>query len=179
MAERIKRSTVVWLVIAGLVGIMWLRPKKDKEGFLPVTPAVTISQPAREKVKVLRVIDGDTIELADKRRVRYIGINSPEIDDKRSRVRCQAQKAKEINEGLVLNKEIEIERDVSNLDKYQRWLRYVWIEDKMVNEKLVADGWAQVMTMPPDVKYQERFLELLREAKNAKRGLWSQITCAR
>ena len=65
-----------------------------------------------------------------------------------------------------------LEKDVSETDKYGRLLRYVWLGGQMVNALLVQDGYAQVSTYPPDVKYQELFLALQREARDAGRGLW-------
>lgn len=113
----------------------------------------------RETGVVKRVLDGDTIELVDGRRVRYIGINSPEMTDKRKDILCFANMAKEENQRLVLGKTIEMEKDISDKDKYDRLLRYVWIDNKMVNEELVQNGYAKIATYPPDVKYKDIFLE--------------------
>lgn len=69
-----------------------------------------------------------------------------------------------------------LEKDVSESDQYGRLLRYVWRTDStMVNAILVAEGYAQVATYPPDVKYADRFLELQREARAEGRGLWSAV----
>ena len=135
---------------------------------------VSPTQSEREKAIVSRVIDGDTIELSDKRKVRYIGINSLEIDDKRSEIKCLAEKAKEINQKLVEGKEIEMENDLSETDKYGRLLRYVWIENKMVNLELVEEGWAEISTYPPDVKYQEELLNAQKRAKINYLGMWGK-----
>ncbi|EKE13959.1 MAG: hypothetical protein ACD_12C00730G0001, partial [uncultured bacterium] len=79
-------------------------------------------------------------------------------------------------------KEIYIEKDVSETDKYKRLLRYVWIGDPLnasseaifVNDYLVRQGFAQSSTYPPDVKYQQQFLEAQSEGKENKRGLWKE-----
>jgi len=113
----------------------------------------------RESAIVKRVIDGDTIELSDGRKARYIGINSPEMTDKRKDVLCFANMAKEENQRLVLGKTVEMEKDVSDKDKYDRLLRYVWIDNEMVNLTLIKGGYAKIATYPPDVKYKDVFLE--------------------
>lgn len=129
----------------------------------------------RIKAQVLRVIDGDTIELTDKRRLRYIGINAPESVDPRRPVQCFGKEASYFNKQLVEGQTIDMEKDVSETDKYGRLLRYVFLDDVFINDFLVRQGYAQVETVPPDVKYAGQFLDAQREAREAKRGLWK--TC--
>lgn len=124
---------------------------------------------AKELAVVKRVIDGDTIELSDWRKVRYIGINSPEMTDKRAEILCFAKMAKAENQKLVEGRTVEMEKDVSDKDKYDRLLRYIWIDGKMVNETLISGGFAKVATYPPDVKYKDLFLEAQKSA--------NKITC--
>jgi micrococcal nuclease len=119
-----------------------------------------------ETVLVTRVIDGDTIEIEGGERVRYIGIDTPEVG------RCYASEATARNRDLVLNKQVRLERDVSETDRYGRLLRYVWVGDTMINEALVRQGYAQAATYPPDVKYQSLFSSAQQEARNANMGLW-------
>lgn len=126
-------------------------------------------QPSKYKVKSTRVIDGDTIEIEGGRRIRYIGVNTPETYE------CYYQQAKDKNKELVEGKEIIIEKDVSETDRYGRLLRYVWVDNIFVNEYLVREGYAQVATYPPDVKYQDNFLEAQREARENSRGLWGDV----
>lgn len=130
-----------------------------------------------EKVKVQRVIDGDTIELVDKRIVRYIGIDTPEIDEEDSIKLCLAKMAMEENRRLVENKIIEMKKDISEVDKYGRLLRYVYQDDQFVNQILVEAGFAKILTVVPDVKYNEMFLLKEMEAKNLKKGMWSPEVC--
>ena len=129
--------------------------------------------PQRYKAKVVRVIDGDTIEIEGGIKVRYIGIDTPETVDPRKPVQCFGKEASAKNEELVGGKEVKLEKDVSETDKYGRLLRYVWVGDLLVNEYLVKEGYAQVSTYPPDVKYQDRFLAAQKEARENNRGLWS------
>ncbi|MBU0708178.1 thermonuclease family protein [Patescibacteria group bacterium] len=135
------------------------------------------SEQSREKVKVTRVIDGDTIELEDGRKVRYIGIDTPETVHPDKPVECYGQEASNKNKELVHNKEIEMEKDVSEVDKYSRLLRYIWVGNVFVNDYLVRQGYANSSTYPPDVKYQEQFNEAEREARENNRGLWGPV-CA-
>ncbi len=122
---------------------------------------------------VSRVIDGDTVELSTGQRVRYIGIDAPEVTGPE----CYALEAKAKNAELVEGKWVRLEKDVSETDRYGRLLRYVWVmlpwDETMVNAQLLAEGYALVATYPPDVKYVEWFLELQRIAREEGRGLWS------
>lgn len=142
-----------------------------------VSPLSTVSPEitpvwSRERVRVTRVIDGDTIEIEDGRRVRYIGINTPETVDPRKAVECFGREASAQNRELVEGKEIEMGKDIAEKDKYGRLLRYIWVENLFVNDYLIRQGFAQVMTVPPDVKYQEQLRQAEAEAQEFKRGLW-------
>jgi len=121
-------------------------------------------------VDVLRVIDGDTIvvEIDGRReRVRYIGIDTPEMNDQREAIVARAQDATGANERLVGGKAVRLEFDVQRRDKYGRLLAYVWVGDTMVNEELVREGFAELLTIPPNVKYAERLAEAHRAAREA------------
>ncbi len=142
------------------------------------TACVTLPtpRPGRVTAQVLRVIDGDTIEVSISRqayKVRYIGIDTPETKHPTKGIEPFGPEAAAKNEALVGGKVVELEKDVSETDKYGRLLRYVWIGDLMVNAELVRLGYAQISTYPPDVKYQDRFLRLQREARQDCRGLWA------
>lgn len=138
--------------------------KEDKE-----ESAQEVAGEKSETVKVTRVIDGDTIEIEGGKRVRYIGMNTPESGQ------CFGREASNKNKELVLSKQVRLEKDISETDRYGRLLRYVWIGDSLLNEVLVRQGFAQVSTYPPDVKYEDRFLEAQRLARNEGLGLWSGI----
>lgn len=130
----------------------------------------------REKAQVTQVIDGDTVKLSDGRTLRYIGIDTPESVDPRKPVQCFAKEASEKNKELVLNKEIEMEKDVSETDRYGRLLRYVYVQvgerDVMINEELVREGFAYATSYPPDIFYQSTLEQKEKEAKETGRGLW-------
>lgn len=125
-----------------------------------------------ELYKVVRVIDGDTIELENEERIRYIGIDTPETVDPRKSVQCFGVEASKKNKELTEGKLVRLEKDITDRDKYNRLLRYVWVGDTFVNLELVKQGFAQSYSYPPDIKYQNQFVQAQREAREAKVGLW-------
>jgi micrococcal nuclease len=128
-----------------------------------------------EKVVVARVVDGDTVELNDGRKLRYIGINTPETKDPNKDVECYGAEASRRNKELVEGAEVELEKDVSETDRYGRLLRYVYVNGEMINDLLVREGYAQASAYPPDVKYQEQFENSEQEARENKKGLWGDV----
>jgi micrococcal nuclease len=127
--------------------------------------------------RVTQIVDGDTIEgdLQGRReRVRYIGVDTPETKLPSRGVEPYGPEATKANRQLVEGQTVRLEFDVQQRDKYGRLLAYVYVGDTMVNAELVRQGYAQVATFPPNVKYQERFLALQREAREARRGLWGR-----
>jgi len=124
---------------------------------------------------VKRVIDGDTIELDNGVTVRYIGIDTPETKHPSKPGEYFGKEATEYNRKLVEGKKVKLVFDVQEKDKYGRLLAYVYLPDgTFVNAELVKGGYAQVATFPPNVKHQELFLKLQREAQRENRGLWSK-----
>ena len=128
-------------------------------------------------VKVVRVVDGDTIQVCcigwKREKVRYIGVDTPETHHPMRGVEPYGMEAAEANRKLVDGKTVRLEFDVQQLDKYGRTLAYIYLEDgTFVNAWLVENGYAMVMTFPPNVKHQELFLKLQREAREARKGLW-------
>ena len=124
---------------------------------------------------VVRVVDGDTIHvrIGDRtEKVRYIGVNTPETHHPTRGVEAGGREAHEINRQLVTGRRVRLELDVQERDRYGRLLAYVWVGDVMVNAELVTRGYAQVMTVPPNVRYQSLFLAREREARESGRGLW-------
>ena len=120
-----------------------------------------------QDAQVVFVVDGDTIELADGRRVRYIGVNTPETGQP------YAAEAKAFNESLVAGQEVWLETDVQETDQYGRLLAYVWAGDVFVNLELVRQGYANAYTLPPNVHYADGFVQAEQEAREAERGLWA------
>jgi micrococcal nuclease len=135
---------------------------------IPVPPGAGPVQPdGLEPASVANVVDGDTIELADGRRVRYIGINTPERDQP------YYQEATTTNRQLVGGQQVQLEFDQDTFDQYGRSLAYVWVGGQMANLALVQQGYANAFTVPPNVKYEAEFVAAEREARQAERGLWA------
>lgn len=125
-------------------------------------------------VRVIRVVDGDTIEIEGGERVRYIGIDTPETVDPRKTVQCFGVEASAKNKSLVEGKSVRLEGDVTDRDKYGRLLRYVWLDERLINLELVSEGYAHSYPYPPDVKYQDKISAAERAAREAGRGLWGE-----
>lgn len=152
-------------------------------------PASGLSQSAKQAGQyyyVKRTVDGDTIKLLTGESVRLIGIDAPESnynsklerDAARSRkdvkvILAMGKEASDFAKRLVNGKRVKLEYDVVPRDKYGRLLAYVYLEDgTFVNAKIVEEGYAQTMTIPPNVKYADYFSKLQREAREKGRGLW-------
>jgi len=135
-------------------------------------PEIILTDPSQiwvveyEDAVVTRVIDGDTIEIAGGERVRYIGIDTPEVGEP------YYQEATEANRNLVEGKRVRLEKDVEDRDEYGRLLRYVWVNTTMVNAELVRLGYAYSYSHHPNTRYQEYILRVEKEAREQKRGLW-------
>lgn len=124
---------------------------------------------------VVRVIDGDTIDVrvgTSIETVRYIGVNTPEVHHPRKGEEPGGRDALAVNRHLLALRRVRLELDVRARDRYGRLLAYVWVGDTMINAELVRRGYAQVMTVPPNVRYQELFVKLQQEARESGRGLW-------
>ena len=117
------------------------------------TPVVCYSAATKESAHVKQVYDGDTVLLEDGRKVRYLGINSPEYQEP------FYLKAKRFNESLVLNREITLEFDRERTDAYGRLLAYVYVENQMVNARLMQEGLAHAFFIGPSRKHNALILE--------------------
>lgn len=149
------------------------RPSEPTPTSTSDVPTPTV--PGLVEAQVIRVVDGDTINVlidGDEYRLRYIGIDTPELNHPTRGLEPFGPEATEANRELVEGKTVHLEKDVSETDRFGRLLRYVYVGDLMVNEELLRQGMARVATFPPDVKYVDRFLEIQREAQEASRGLW-------
>ncbi len=137
-------------------------------------------------ILVKRVVDGDTLLLESGERVRLIGIDTPEMhdsdklirDSRRSKVsaseiKAMGRKSYEFTKKIIEGKRVNLEFDVEKYDKYKRLLAYVYLEDgTFVNAQIVKEGYASLMTYPPNVKYADLFLGLYQKARENRRGLW-------
>jgi len=137
----------------------------------------SIGPTSNEKVVaiVTNVIDGDTIEVSIQGslyKLRYIGIDSPELNSVGINMKNIALNAANKDRELVSGKIVELEKDVSEMDRYGRLLRYVYVSGIFVNAELARLGYATCFPYPPDLKYQDLLTAMQAEAKTAKRGIW-------
>ncbi|MGZ0086337.1 thermonuclease family protein [Caldibacillus thermoamylovorans] len=137
-------------------------------------PSIKIN--SKHTVKVIHVVDGDTVEVRFSNgataKVRLIGVNTPETVHPNKPVEKYGKEASNYTKKRLTNKTVTLEFDVQIKDRYGRLLAYVWIGKELYNETLVKEGYANVMTIQPNVKYQKRFLAAEQAARKAKKGLW-------
>lgn len=125
---------------------------------------------------VTSTVDGDTIRVRFRGRdldVRLIGVNTPETVDPNEPVQCYGPQASHFTARRLTGRSIRLELDVERLDRYGRTLAYVWLDGRLFNRTLVAEGYAVVSTYPPNVRYVGVFEAAQRIAKREGRGLWS------
>lgn len=146
-----------------------------------------------EGATVVRIVDGDTLVVRiDQRvegpgsgvadpgiehRVRLIGIDTPESVRPGTPVECFGREASSAAKALLEGKAVRLVKDVEEADRYDRLLRYVYIEEEMANARLVANGYATAYTYPPNIRHSQLFVQLEREAREGDRGLWSPDSC--
>ena len=128
--------------------------------------------PGLPEYQVIRVIDGDTILVRGLGKIRYIGIDAPELRHPTKGEERFGFEAYEYNKKLLRDKLVKLEFDIERRDKYNRVLAYVYAGSIFVNANLVEAGYAKVMTVPPNVKYRKLFLYLQERAKKDRRGFW-------
>lgn len=147
----------------------------------PIEPSYDYS-----KILVTGIVDGDTLRLENGEKVRLIGVDTPESrqnaklkrDLKKTNkdvetIIAMGKEATKFTKSLVLRKYVRLEFDVEKKDHYNRLLAYVYLPDgRMLNAEIVKAGYAQILTVPPNVKYHDLFLKLQQEARDSNLGLW-------
>lgn len=129
---------------------------------------------------VTKIVDGDTFWIDDGtkkgQKIRLIGVDAPESRKSRNKAIGEfGKESKAYATRLLQNKKVRLEYDVGKYDQFKRALAYVYLEDgSFVNAMLVKEGYAKVMTVPPNVKYADLFLKLEREAMKKQKGLWKE-----
>lgn len=180
-----------FVVVASLFFFQFLSPSKVVSN----SSSVVSSYHSKEYV-VEKVIDGDTLRLKGGERVRLIGIDTPESrenekarrDSKRSQtdlstiIQLGKQSYRKLKD-MIEGKDVRLEFDVTERDKYGRLLAYVYLKadqgrEIFVNAELVKLGYAMPMTIAPNVKHADLFRDLYREARKGRRGLWQDSTLA-
>jgi micrococcal nuclease len=153
---------------------------------------VTTNSYAQQTTTVTRIVDGDTLKvfyLGSEESIRLIGIDTPESRANKKTKRDAERSGQDIDTIIAMGKRateyvkslvkpgdlITIEFDAQERDRYGRLLCYVYLSNgKMLNEEVVKAGYANVMTIPPNVKYKDKFLKAYQEARESKRGLWKE-----
>lgn len=126
-----------------------------------------------EIATIRRIVDGDTYETSSGHKVRMIGVNTPEVFGE---AQYYSREASNFSKKRLENQTVYLLRDVSDTDKYGRLLRYLFIQNDsvMFNETLLIEGYANTMTIPPDVMFSKKFVLLERQARENRKGLWRQ-----
>lgn len=201
-----KTKKIVWLSVAGLAALLIIagataKPQQEvKNGqprevqneestTTPTSTPVSADQGASTQaqksdlVKVVSVVDGDTIKVlidGTTKTVRLIGIDTPETVDPRKPVQCFGKEASDKTKTILSGKMVRLESDPTqgDLDKYQRLLRYVYLDDgTFFNKLLIQQGYAHEYTYEIPYEYQAKFKIAERTAREAQLGLWSPTTC--
>lgn len=174
-----QRILIVFIILIISILVIFFLPKHKSN--TQISTIISPTQTPYTTAKVTNVIDGDTIKIDTGQKVRYIGINTPEITYPEKPNDCFALEAKEKNKELVEGKTVKLEKDISETDKYGRLLRYVFLNNPLstneavfINKILITEGYARIMTIPPDLQYYSLFKEEQVKAKENKKGLWNQ-----
>lgn len=175
----IRRKSIAGLLIWAMVLLLAAcsNPGTDADAFakeiLKQYPA--LKDHKMSVVEVKRVVDGDTFETKSGEKVRLIGVNTPETVKPNSPVERYGKEASQFTKSKLTGKTVYLFADAGDKDKYGRLLRYVFIQGDsvMFNETLIREGYANTMTVPPNVMFQDSFVKLEREARSKKKGLWA------
>ena len=136
--------------------------------------------------RIVYVYDGDTVKLDNGERVRLIGIDAPEAHENEKLLRdvrhrhingeaqlAMGKEAARFTKALLAGQSVRLEFDVEQRDKYGRLLAYLYLPDgTFVNAKIIREGYAYPLTIPPNVRHADEFKRWFGEARDAKRGLW-------
>ena len=164
------------------------KPKPEEKIIISPLPtlSITISQTKQTEkffYPVVKVIDGDTFDVevdGQTKRIRVIGINTPEVVDPRKPVECFGKEASEKAKSILLGKKVYLERDPTqgDTDKYGRLLRYVFLEDGAdFGLLMIKQGYAYEYTYNIPYKYQNEYKQAQKQAEEAKIGLWADEAC--
>lgn len=156
-----KRIILAAILIAAVIGAYYF----SQAGYFSQTAGQVVSA-QRETATVVRVIDGDTVVLGDGSRVRLLNINTPE------RGQYLFRESTERLRQMVEGKEVALERDIEDKDKYGRSLRHIFVGGQFVNLILVREGYAVSLIIPPNEKHSQEVLEAEASAKESGLGVW-------
>jgi len=163
----------VFIFILGIVGGSLFPKEKELKESAPECPGEIITDCDSKLYLVSKVIDGDTIKIKDGKKVRLIGIDAPEKGE------CYYSKSADFLRELLLGKYARLEKDISEADNYDRWLRYVIIpadknkgDNILVNDYLVKEGQAKSVSSSPDLRYRDLMATSQQKAIRENKGIW-------
>jgi micrococcal nuclease len=140
-----------------------------------IVVSLFISNIAHSKEYVVnKIINGDTVQLDTGEIVKYIGIETPELNVKEGGSEFFAKQASRYNQKLVLLKKVRLEFDKEKKDKEGKMLAYVFVKNLFVNAELIKLGYARTNIVPPNDKYKNMFLDYEKKAKQSEKGLWQE-----
>ena len=133
------------------------------------------NQQLTDEVYIERVIDGDTVKTAAGDSIRLLGVDTPEIDWKNNSSEYYAEEARDYSIKNLLGENVVLEYDNEKEDHYGRTLAYIFQDGENFNQKLLAEGYASIMIVEPNDKYETEFKKAAAEARKSRKGIWSQI----
>ena len=147
------------LVVVAAAAVVFLLG--DRDGAAPATDSTA---------RVVRVVDGDTVILVGVGRSRLIGVDTPEVHGV---AECYGRKASAYARRVLAGRRVGYRLGTEQRDRYGRALVYLWLPDgRLFNAMLVREGYAQPLTIPPNVGFADRLVALARRARRGGRGLW-------
>ncbi len=118
---------------------------------------------------ITRIADGDSVDCEDLGRIRLIGIDAPELNQPP----FGKQSAAALRKLMPIGSSVLIEMGIERTDRFGRLLGHIWMDSALVNWRMVSDGWAVLLTYPPNVRYVEWLTSALRAAQSDGVGLWA------
>lgn len=158
-----------WFLLLGLLTAVALAATQDGED----------AAGGEQEAVVERVVDGDTVKVrlsgGRSDTVRLIGVDTPETVKPRAPVECFGKEASAFTKRELDGERVRLVSDAEARDRFGRLLAYVYrrSDDRFVNLAIVREGYAQPLSIPPNVRFAERFVDAAAEAREAGRGLWS------
>ena len=162
-----------------LAGVLLLAACGGANVPLPTAAPATATLPSGVDVVVKAVVDGDTLRVSSNERVRLIGIDTPESVDPNRPAGCFGKEASAFTASLVPpGTSVRLVGDVEQRDRYGRLLAYVYRQSDglFVNAELLRRGFAQLLTIPPNIAHADEFVAISRQAREGAQGLWATCT---
>jgi micrococcal nuclease len=191
--RKLSKTALIPIAILVLFYVFYKAPSRNFNFLSHHKESETVSSDNHPVCNVVRVIDGDTFvcQFSDgkEEHIRLIGVDAPESRRNEKAKSDSERTGEDLNTLITQGKEatsfaktylkagtgVKLEMDVQTRDIYGRLLAYVYLTDgTMFNALLVKEGYAQILTIPPDVRYQDLFLQLQREAREQGKGLWGR-----